>query len=116
MIDMGGEIVGVEAVVDKDHSAAVLANLIGACSMLILTDVDGVYLDYGKARQRVIQRMTVSQAIKWMDEGHFQAGSMGPKVESAIEFVSKGGKKAIITSMEKAADALEGRAGTTITI
>jgi carbamate kinase len=116
VIDIGGEIVGVEAVVDKDHSAAVLANLIGTCSMLILTDVDGVYLDYGKARQRAIQTMTISQASRWMAEGHFQAGSMGPKVESAIEFVSKGGKKAIITSMEKAADALAGRAGTTITM
>jgi carbamate kinase len=115
VIDLDGQIVGVEAVVDKDHSAAVLANLIGACSMLILTDVDAAYLDYGRPEQREISTMTISQARKWMDKGHFSAGSMGPKVESAIEFVMNGGKRAIIASMEKAADALKGNAGTTIT-
>ena len=115
VIERGGDIEGVEAVVDKDHSAAVLANLIGACSLLILTDVDAVYLDYGKTEQRPIQEMTVSQASEWMDQGQFQPGSMGPKVESAIEFVNHGGKRAIITSMENASDALAGKAGTTIT-
>ncbi|MGD0817980.1 MAG: carbamate kinase [Methanomassiliicoccales archaeon] len=115
VIDLDGEIVGVEAVVDKDHSAAVLANLIGACSMLILTDVDAVYLDYGDPGQRAIPAMTVSQASKWMFQGQFQEGSMRPKVESAIEFVKNGGKRAVITSMEKVADALAGKAGTTIT-
>jgi carbamate kinase len=115
VIEMQGELVGVEAVVDKDHSAAVLADLIGACSMLILTDVDAVYLDYGMPNQRAIPTMTISQAEKWMSLGHFKEGSMGPKVESAIEFVRKGGKRAVITSMEKAVAALAGKAGTTIT-
>jgi carbamate kinase len=113
--EMDGEIAGVEAVVDKDHSAALMANLVGACSMLILTDVDAVYLDYGKPGERAITEMTVSQAGEWMTQGQFQPGSMGPKVESAIEFVNKGGKRAIITSMEKAAEALAGRAGTAVT-
>ena len=115
VIERDGEINGVEAVVDKDHSAAVLANLIGACSLLILTDVDEVYLDYGKPGQRAIPTMSISQAEKWMTQGHFQEGSMGPKVESAIEFVRNGGKKTVITSMEKAMDAMAGKAGTTIT-
>ena len=115
VIERDGEINGVEAVVDKDHSAAMLANLIGACSLLILTDVDEVYLDYGKPGQRAITTMRVPQAEKWMSQGHFQEGSMGPKIESAIEFVRNGGKKSVITSMEKAMDALAGKAGTTIT-
>lgn len=115
VIDRDGEIVGVEAVVDKDHSAAVLANLIGACSMLILTDVEAVYLDYGKEGQRAIPTMSVQQAADWLAQGEFLDGSMGPKVESAIEFVRRGGKKAVISSMEKAAEALAGKAGTTIT-
>ena len=114
VIDMDGEIIGVEAVVDKDHSAALLANLIGACSLLILTDVDAVYLDYGRPGQRAIPAMTTAQAKKWLSQGHFHEGSMGPKVESAIEFVKNGGKRAIITSMEKALDAMAGKAGTTI--
>ena len=115
VIDKDGEMKGVEAVVDKDHSAAVLANLIGACSLLVLTDVDAVYLDYGEPGQKAIPSMTASQAEKWTSLGHFQEGSMGPKVESAIEFVRNGGKRAVITSMDRAAAALAGKAGTTIT-
>jgi carbamate kinase len=115
VIEREGEISGVEAVVDKDHSAALLANLIGACSLLILTDVDEVYLDYKGPEQKAIPTMTASQAGKWMDEGHFKEGSMGPKVESAIDFITGGGKRAVITSMEKAAEALAGNAGTTVT-
>lgn len=114
VIDVDGEIIGVEAVVDKDHSAALLANLIGACSLLILTDVDAVYLDHGKPGQRPIPAMNTAQAEKLLSQGHFPEGSMGPKVESAIEFVKNGGKKAVITSMEKALEAVAGRAGTTI--
>jgi carbamate kinase len=115
VIDRDGEIEGVEAVVDKDRSASALANLIGVCYLLILTDVDAVYLDYGKSEQRAIRQMTAHQANEWMAQGQFHEGSMGPKVESAIEFLRNGGKKAIITSMEKAVDALVGAAGTTIT-
>lgn len=115
VVDLDGEMVGVEAVVDKDHSAAMLANLIGACTLLILTDVDSVYLDYGKPDQGAISSMNVAQAEKYLAQGQFQAGSMGPKVESAIEFIAHGGKRSVITSMEKAAEALKGNAGTTIT-
>jgi carbamate kinase len=114
VIEKDGQIAGVEAVVDKDHSAALLADLIGACSMLILTDVDAAYLDYGTERQRAITEMTSSQAAEWLAQGQFGPGSMGPKVESAIGFLNLGGKKAIITSMDRAADALTGRAGTTM--
>ncbi|HEY3420044.1 MAG TPA: carbamate kinase [Methanomassiliicoccales archaeon] len=115
VVESEGEIGGVEAVVDKDHSAAVMAHLIGACSMLILTDVESVFLDYGRPEQRAIGPMTVTQAEKWLKEGQFMEGSMGPKVESAIEFVKNGGRRAVITSMEKALEALTGNAGTTIT-
>ncbi len=115
VMERHGDIVGVEAVVDKDHSASMLASLIGACSMLILTDVDAVSLDYGTPDQRTIPNMTVSEAEKWLREGHFKEGTMGPKVESAIEFVSNGGKRALITSMEKALETLAGNAGTAIT-
>ena len=115
VIEKEGQIAGVEAVVDKDHSAALLANLIGACSMLILTDVEAAYLDHGTEKQRAITEMTATQAGEWLAQGQFGPGTMGPKVESAIEFLNLGGKKAIITSMDRAAEALAGKAGTTIT-
>jgi carbamate kinase len=116
VVERDGEIGGVEAVIDKDHSAAVLANLIGACTLLILTDVDGVYLDFGRPDQKAIPSMTVSQAEILLKGGHFEEGSMRPKVEAAIEFVINGGKRTLITSMDKASEALSGNAGTVITI
>jgi carbamate kinase len=116
VIELDGELVGVEAVIDKDHSAVVLAKLIGACSLLILTDVDSVYLEYGRPGQRAVPKMTTREAEDWMAQGQFLEGSMGPKVGSAVEFVRSGGRRAVITSMEKAVDALAGRGGTTITL
>jgi carbamate kinase len=114
IMDNLGNIVGVEAVVDKDYSAAVLAKLIGAQVLLILTDVQQVFLNYGMPNQKGIKGMTVKQARKYLAEGHFHTGSMKPKIESGISYVECGGKRAVITSVERAKEGLKGTAGTTI--
>ena len=105
---------GVEAVIDKDLGAAVLASVVDAEILLILTDVEKVFLDYGKPNQRPIDRMTVQECRSFLEEGEFPAGSMGPKIESAVRFIESGGSRALITSLEMAREAIAGRAGTTI--
>jgi carbamate kinase len=111
-----GKLRGIEAVLDKDRTAALLAKIIGVETLLILTDVEKVSINYGKPSQKDLDRMTVEECKKYLAEGHFPSGSMGPKVESAISFFSNPGqKKAIIASLEKAEEALRGTAGTTIT-
>ena len=109
-----GRLEGVDAVIDKDRAGGVLADEVGADIFLILTDVDSARLDYGKPTERPIERMTSTQAKAYSEEGHFLPGSMGPKVEACVKFVEHSGERAIITSLERAAEALEGRAGTTI--
>ena len=116
IINEDGMLQGVEGVIDKDHAASYLASLIEAEILLILTDVEKISLYYNTPHQRFIDKMTISQANKYLIEGHFPEGSMGPKVESAINFLEKGGKKVIITSLEHAVDALKGDVGTTITL
>jgi carbamate kinase len=110
-----GSLSGVEAVIDKDHSAALFATLIRADILLILTDVERIALNFGRPDQRDLTAMTVSEAERYLSAGHFAPGSMGPKVEAAIRFVRAGGERAIVTSLVKGLEALEGRAGTTIT-
>ncbi len=110
-----GKLEGVDAVIDKDRAGEILAEDVGAGIFLILTDVDSVKLDYGKPTEKPIQRMTVEKARTYAREGHFLPGSMGPKVEACITFIEHGGERAIITSLAKAVNALEGKAGTTIT-
>jgi len=105
---------GIEAVIDKDRSAAVLARIIGADTLLILTDVEAAFEDYGKKSQRAIPRLTVDEANAMIEEGVFGRGSMRPKVSSAVEFVRNGGKRAIITCLECAMQGLAGEKGTTI--
>jgi carbamate kinase len=105
---------GVEAVIDKDLSAAVLAKVVKAEVLLILTDVEKVFLNYGKPDQDPIDRMTVQECKKFLDEGQFPVGSMGPKIESAVRFLESGGKRVIISSLEMVEEALAGRAGTTV--
>ncbi len=112
--DKKGLLHGVEAVIDKDHSAAVFAKVIGAETLLILTDVERVALDYGRPNQQDISEMDVESAKRYMSDGHFAPGSMYPKVESAVQFVESGGKEAIITSIERCRDAAKGGAGTVI--
>ncbi len=105
---------GVEAVIDKDLASALLASELGVEILLILTGVEGVALHFGTPQQVFLERLVVREARKYLVEGHFPAGSMGPKVEAAIRFVEGGGERAYITSLERALEALEGRAGTEI--
>lgn len=110
----GGTLRGVEAVVDKDYTAALLARLVGAGDLLLLTDVEHVALNYGRPDQQDLREMTVAEARRHLAAGQFPAGSMGPKVEAAVGFLDAGGERATIASLDSAADALRGRAGTRI--
>ncbi len=116
MRDRGGKIRGIEAVLDKDRTAALLAKTLGVETLLILTDVEKVFINYGKPDQRALDRMTVQECRKFLKEGQFPSGSMGPKIESAVSFLSdRVGKRVSIASLEMAEEALQGTAGTTIT-
>jgi len=107
---------GIEAVIDKDYSAAVVADLIEADSLIILTAIDSVVLNYGTPQQQAINHATVAEMKEYIRQGHFPAGSMLPKVKAATQFVNKPGRKAIIASLESAADAIDGTVGTTIVL
>lgn len=109
-----GDIEGSEAVIDKDRSSALLAGKLSVDAFIISTDADKVYLNYKKPDQIGLEKVTVSELEKYYNDGHFPAGSMGPKVESVIKFIRNGGKHAIITSYEYLMDALDGKAGTHI--
>lgn len=113
-INQKGEIKGLEAVIDKDKSSALLANDLNVDLFVISTDTDMVYLNYKTNSQKGIKKATVYEIQQYLDEGQFPAGSMGPKIESVIRFIKSGGKKAIITSYEYLMDALEEKAGTHI--
>lgn len=103
---------GVEAVIDKDLGAERLAHEVKADLLMILTDVEVVYLNYRQQNQRALFEVTVEEAKRFLAEGHFRAGSMEPKVKAAIRFMENGGKRAIISSLEKLNEALEGKTGT----
>jgi len=105
---------GVEAVIDKDLASSKLAQQIEADILLIATDVEKVALNYGTLDQKDLETLSVSDAKKYIKEEQFPAGSMGPKIQAVINFLESGGKKAIITSIEKIKEALEGKAGTQI--
>ncbi|MFH1049729.1 MAG: carbamate kinase [bacterium] len=109
-----GEIIGMEAVIDKDRSSALLAKNLDVDLFIISTDTDQVYLNYKTEKQEGIKKATSVEMQKYLDEGHFPPGSMGPKIESALKFLKNGGKKVIITSYEYLMDALEEKAGTHI--
>jgi len=112
-----GSLEGVAAVIDKDLAAERLAEDVDADILMILTEVEKVSINFKKPNQQDLSSMTVAEAEKYIEEGHFAPGSMLPKVLAAINFAkSKPGKKAIITSLYKAVDALEGKAGTVITM
>ena len=109
-----GTLRGVEAVVDKDYTATLLARLVGAGDLLILTDVEHVALNYGRPGRQDIREMTVAEAREPLAAGHFPPGSMGPKIRAAVGFLEDGGERATIASLDSAADALAGRTGTRI--
>ena len=110
----GGPLQGVEAVIDKDHTAALLGKKIHADILMILTDAKKVSLNYGKPDQKDLDKLSVADAKKYLSEGQFPKGSMGPKVESVVRFVEAGGEKAIIAALEEGVEALNGNAGTQI--
>lgn len=114
IVNEAGKLEGVDAVIDKDMAGEVLAEEVDADILLVLTDVDSAKLNLGKPNEQPIKEMMAFMARGYLKEGQFPPGSMGPKVEACIRFVEHGGDKAIITSLEKGLDALEGRAGTLI--
>ena len=115
--NMDGSLTGVPAVIDKDLAAERLAEDMETDILLILTEVDKISLNFKKPNQRDLSHVTVAEAIKYIEEGHFAPGSMLPKVMAAIKFARRfPGKKAIITSLYKAVEALEGKEGTVITM
>jgi carbamate kinase len=103
---------GVEAVIDKDLAGQLLARLVGADHFIILTDVDGAYINYGKPNQQLLKVLTVSEAKKLLEQGVFGAGSMGPKVKACVRFTEATGKESFIGHLYKAISTLRGETGT----
>ena len=112
VIREGRTFCGVDAVIDKDLASAVLAQEVGVDLFLMATDVPGAALGYGSPDQDFLRRLTLVEARSYLNEGHFPAGSMGPKVEAAIKFMAQGGRRAVITSIEQIEEAVAGKAGT----
>lgn len=111
----GNRLVGVPAVIDKDFASEKIAEILDADYFVILTAVDKVAINFGTPNQKELDKISVEEAYKLIDEGHFAPGSMLPKVKAALKFAeSKPGRKAIIASLEKAQEALKGESGTTI--
>jgi carbamate kinase len=109
-----GKYEGVDAVIDKDLTAELLARIIKAELLLIVTNVEKVKINFKKPNEKDLDMIKLNEAIKYMEEGHFEEGSMKPKIQACINFLEGGGEIAIITSMEKILEAIEGKAGTRI--
>jgi carbamate kinase len=116
IIEENGNAVGVEAVIDKDLAGQRLATLIGANIFVVLTDVNGAYVNYGKPNQEIIKEITTGKLRNYAKEGQFKEGSMAPKIEAAIRFVESGGERAVIAALGELTEALDGKAGTQITV
>jgi carbamate kinase len=114
ILDDQGHISGIEAVVDKDLAGEKLAESVGADLFMILTDVKKVYLHFGTERQRGLKTLYLEQAKRYLKNGHFPSGSMGPKIEACIRFIEYGGERSMITCLDCADVALDGREGTHI--
>ena len=111
-----GTLEGVAAVIDKDFAAELLAEQVDADALMILTEVEKVAINWGKPNQESLDHMSLAEAARYCEEGHFAPGSMLPKVQACMKFVrTNPGKKAIITSLDKAIDALNGKTGTVVT-
>ncbi|MBI4758344.1 MAG: carbamate kinase [Chloroflexi bacterium] len=113
--DEHGMLEGAEAVIDKDYASSLLANAIDADLFLISTAVEKVALNFGKPNQVWLDHLTLAQAKKYLAEGHFAKGSMGPKIQAIIWYLERGGKEALITNPENIERALKGDTGTRIT-
>ena len=112
--DRQNNLEGLDAVIDKDLTAAKLGWIVRSDEYYIITDVDKVYLNYKSENQKPINKMSVSEAEIFQKDGQFQKGSMGPKIRSALYFLEHGGQKAVITNVNNIKQAIEGKAGTTI--
>ena len=109
-----GGVHGVEAVIDKDLTAAVLARAISADVLVIATDVENAVIGYGTPEARPVGRVGLAEMEAYAAAGHFASGSMGPKVEAALRFVRSGGRRSVITALDRITDALDGAVGTVI--
>jgi carbamate kinase len=105
---------GVEAVIDKDFASSLLASELHAEMYVVLTGVAKVSIDFEKPSEKVLDRITVAEATRYLAEGQFPAGSMGPKIEAAMQFVNRGGEQVLITDVEHLRDALQGQDGTLV--
>jgi carbamate kinase len=114
IIDGNGLFQGVEAVIDKDHAASLIASEVKADLFIILTNVERVYLNYGKPDEKPIDEMSVGEAQTYLDQGQFPPGSMGPKIQAAVNYIHNGGKEVLITSANHLKAALIKRSGTII--
>jgi len=114
VIEEDGQLKGVEAVIDKDLAGERLAEEVNADVFMILTDVNGAAINYGKPDERWLEKVTVEELRRYYEEGHFKRGSMGPKVLAAIRFVEWGGERAIIAALDRAVEALKGKTGTQV--
>jgi carbamate kinase len=112
--DEQGDLVGVEAVIDKDFGAALLANMIHADLFVISTAVERVALNFNKPDQRWLDRLTLAEARQFLAAGHFAKGSMGPKIQAVISYLERGGQRALITDPANIGRALAGATGTWI--
>ncbi len=110
-----GRLEGLDAVIDKDLAAALMGRIIKAEELWIITDVECAFLHYNTPQQRALGAITADQARRYLEEGHFQKGSMGPKIEAALYFLSYHGSRAVITNIEGVETAIAGKAGTIIT-
>ncbi|MBW2491495.1 MAG: carbamate kinase [Deltaproteobacteria bacterium] len=114
VIRKGRSFSGVDAVIDKDLASAKLAEEVGVDIFLIATDVQGAALNYGTKNQKFFRSLTIPQATRFLAEGHFPPGTMGPKIDAAVQFVQKSGKRAVIASIEDIENAVKGESGTEI--
>lgn len=115
VIQEGNSLIGVASVIDKDFASSKIAELLDADYLIILTAVDQVAINFGKPDEKCLSTLTIEEATKYCNEGHFAPGSMLPKVEAAMAFAgSKEGRKSLITSLEKAKEGIEGKTGTLI--
>jgi carbamate kinase len=114
VVEEDGDLKGVDAVIDKDLASSLLAREIGADVVMFLTTVDKVCLNYNTPAQVELDRLTVEDAHRYLAEGQFPPGSMGPKIQAAVEFVEQGGERAVVCRPEGVVEALEGRGGTVV--
>ncbi|WP_010479371.1 carbamate kinase [Thermococcus zilligii] len=114
VIEENGQLKGVEAVIDKDLAGERLAEEVKADIFVILTDVNGAAVNFGKPNEKWLGKVTVDELKRYYEGGHFKKGSMAPKVLAAIRFVEWGGERAVIASLDRAVEALEGKTGTQV--